>query len=102
MKVYASFKQLWLGELPLYEAFWRYAITYDLVVNLACTLIALTFVLYEAPIALTVIFHLLPLPYSIYAATGTWRSADCYQGAPLHAAAAKLVLILWVGFWLVF
>ena len=102
MKVSTSFKQLWLGELPLHEAFWRYAITYDLVVNLACTVIALTLVLYGTPIAFAAVFHLLPLPYSIYAATGAWRSADRYQGNPAHAAAAKLVLILWIGFWLIF
>ena len=102
MRVSTSFRKLWLGQLPLSEAFWRYAITYDLVVNLACTLIALTLVLYEAPIAFAAFFHLLPLPYSIYAAVGTWRSADRYQGNPVHAAAAKLVLILWIGFWLIF
>lgn len=102
MRVSTSFTKLWLGQLPLSEAFWRYAITYDLVLNLASTLIALTLVLYDAPIAFAAIVHLLPLPYSIYAATGAWRSADRYNGNPLHAVAAKLLLILWIGFWLIF
>jgi hypothetical protein len=102
MKIATSFRQLWLGELPLHEAFWRYAITYDLVLNIAATLGALTLVLTEAPIAFAAIVHVLPLPYSLFAATGAWRSADRYTGNPVHAAMAKLALIAWIGFWLVF
>jgi hypothetical protein len=102
MKITTAFRQLWRGELPLHEAFWRYAITYDLILNLACTLGALTLVLAEAPIALAAVIHFLPLPYSLLAAIGTWRSADRYEGNPFHAAAAKIVLIVWLGFWFVF
>ena len=102
MKIATSFRQLWLGELPLHEAFWRYAITYDLVLNIAATLGALTLVLTEAPIAVAAIVHVLPLPYSLFAATGAWRSADRYTGNPVHATMAKLALIAWIGFWLVF
>jgi len=97
-----SLKQLWLGQLPLRESFWRYAVTYDLVLNVGATLAALAFILADFPIAFAVIVHFLPLPYSIFAATGTWRSADRYQGNPFHAGAAKFALIMWVGFWLVF
>lgn len=102
MKVYTSLKQLWLGQLPLQEAFWRYAITYDLILNLAATLAALTLYLRDAPIILAFIIHFLPLPYSIFAATGTWRSADRYEGNPLHATAAKVVILIWIGFWMFF
>ena len=102
MKLYASLKQLWLGQLPLREAFWRYAITYDLILNLAATMAALTLILRDAPIALAVLIHFLPLPYSLFAATGTWRSADRYEGNPLHATAAKAVIVIWIGFWLFF
>ena len=78
-------------------------ITYDLVLNLAATLAALTFILAELPSAFAVIVHFLPLPYSLFAAIGTWRSADRYEGNPFHAAAAKVALIvIWIGFWLVF
>ncbi len=102
MKISTSFRQLWLGHLPLHEAFWRYAITYDLVLNIAATLGALAFILAEAPIANAAVVHFLPLPYSLFAATGAWRSADSYTGSSIHAAAAKLALIAWIGFWLVF
>ncbi len=99
MTLYASLKQLWRGQLPLREAFWRYAITYDLVLNLAATLAALTLILRDAPIVFAVIIHFLPLPYSLFAATGAWRSADSYEGNPFHATAAKAAIIMWIGFW---
>ena len=102
MKISASFRQLWRGELPLHEAFWRYAITYDLILNLAATLGALALVLAETPIVFAAVVHFLPVPYSLFAATGTWRSADHYKGNPVHAAMAKLVLAVWIGFWFVF
>ena len=98
MTLYASLNRLWLGQLPLREAFWRYAITYDLILNLAATIAALTLILVEAPIILAAIVHFLPLPYSLFAATGTWRSADRYDGNPSVANAVKAVIILWVGF----
>ena len=100
MKVLTSLKALWFGQLPLREAFWRYAITYDLILNLAATIGALTLILVEAPIILAAIVHFLPLPYSLFAATGTWRSADRYEGNPSLANAAKIAIIIWIGFWL--
>ena len=102
MKISTSFRQLWFGELPLHEAFWRYAITYAFVLNLAASLATLIFILAEAPIAYAIIAHFLPLPFSLFAAIGAWRSADRYAGNPFHAASAKLALVAWNGFWLVF
>ena len=102
MKAFTSFKQLWRGQLPLPEAFWRYLITYDLILNLGATTASLTTILAEEPIALAVIIHLLPLPYSLFAAIGTWRSADRYEGNPSLANAAKIAIIIWIGFWLFF
>ena len=102
MKISMSFKQLGLGELSLHEAFWRYAITYAFVLNLAASFATLMFILAEAPIAFAIIAHFLPFPYSLFAAIGAWRSADRYAGHPFHAATAKIVLFVWNGFWLVF
>jgi hypothetical protein len=99
MTLLTSLKQLWLGQLPLREAFWRYAITYDLILNLAATISALTLILAEAPIVLALIIHFLPLPYSLFAAIGTWRSADRFEGNPSLANAAKIAIIIWIGFW---
>ena len=98
MNTALTLKQLWLGQLPLHEAFWRWLITYDLILNLVATIAALTLVLAEAPIILAAIVHFLPLPYSLFAATGTWRSADRYKGNPLHVSAAKAATVIWVVF----
>ena len=102
MKVFASLKALWLGQLPLREAFWRYAITYDLILNLAATMAALTLVLAEAPIVLAAIAHFLPLPYSLFAATGAWRSADRYEGNPFMPPLPRPHSSSGLAFWLVF
>jgi hypothetical protein len=102
MNVVATLKQLWLGQLPLQETFWRYAITYDLILNLTSTMAALGLFLFEAPIIFAAMVHFLPLPYSLLAATGTWRSADRYSGNPLHASLAKIAILIWVGFWFIF
>lgn len=97
MMLYAALKKLWLGQLPLPEAFWRYLITYDLILNLTATFAALGLFLVEAPAVLATIVHFSPLPYSLLAATGTWRSASRYGRNPNHASAAKVVVLLWVA-----
>ena len=102
MKAFTSFKQLWRGQLPLPEAFWRYFITYDLILNLVATTASLTTIVAGAPIALALVLHLLPVPYSLFAATGAWRSADRFEGNPSLANAAKIAIIIWIGFWLFF
>ena len=97
VKLPPALQQLWLGEQPLPVAFWRYLITYDLSLNLGATIAALTVVLAKGPIALAVILHLLPVPYTLLAATGTWRSANRYTGNPDMANAAKIITALWVA-----
>ena len=101
MNTAVSLRQLWLGHLPLREAFWRWLVTYGLVLNLVATMIALIFVLAEASIILAAIIHFLPLPYSLFAATGAWRSADRYEGNPFHATAVKAAIIIWFMFLLI-
>ncbi len=91
-----SLKKLWLGQLPLREAFWRYLITYDIILNIMATAASLSVVLAKGPIALAVFIHLLPAPYSLFAATGTWRSADRHTENPSLAGMVKAAVIIWV------
>ena len=102
MTLPSSLKLLGQGQLPLAEAFWRYLVTYDLILNLAATTAALIAVLADAPIAIAVVLHFIPLPYSLFAATGAWRSAGRYQGNPQLAYAARIAIVIWIGFWLFF
>lgn len=93
-------KELWLGQLPLELAFWRYAIIYGLALNVAATGVALVLVLIDGPIAIAVAIHLLPIPYSVVAMGGVWRSADRYSGRQGIAKAAKVSVVAWFCFWL--
>ncbi len=101
MIVMQRLKELWRGQLPLELAFWRYAITYGLALNVAATAAALVAIVLDAPIAIAVIVHLLPIPYSVVAAVGVWRSAARYSGSPVNATVAKTGVLAWFCFWLV-
>jgi hypothetical protein len=95
-----TLNQLWRGQLPLDVAFWRYLINYGLILNLAATIAAIAAIASGLHIAWAIILHLLPLPYSIVSAVGTWRSADLSAENSGFANAAKTVVVLWLAFWL--
>lgn len=95
------FKELWLGRLPLDVAFWRYAIVYGLALNVVATGAALALLVLDAPTAIAIAVHLLPVPYSVLATFGVWRSADRYVGRQDIASGAKAAVIVWFCFWLV-
>ena len=67
MVVMQRLRELWLGQLPLEVAFWKYAIIYGLALNLIATGTALVLIVLNAPIAIAIVMHLLPVPYSILA-----------------------------------
>jgi hypothetical protein len=94
-------KDLWLGRLPLDVAFWTYAIIYGLALNVAATAAALALIVLDAPIALAIAVHLLPVPYSVLATCGVWRSAEHYAGPPIVSTTIKAGVIAWFCFWLV-
>lgn len=87
--------ELWRGRMPLAVAFWHYAVFYGLALNVAATVAALILVAAETPIAIPLVVHLLPVPYSILAGFGVWRSADRYTGRPDVATAARIAVIAW-------
>lgn len=101
MMAAASLRQLWFGQLPLNVAFWRYLINYGMILNLAATISAIVAIANELHIAWAIILHFLPLPYSLLSAVGTWRSANCSGENAGFANAAKIVIVLWLAFWLV-
>ncbi len=93
---------LWRGQLPLEVAFWHYAIFYGLIFNILATAAALFLVVLDAPIALAVAVHLLPVPYSIIVMTGVWRSADRFAGRRDMATYARIGVLAWFCFWFAF
>lgn len=95
-------KLLWQGHLPLEMAFWQYAIFYGLIFNVLATGCALVLVVLDVPIAIAVVVHLLPLPYSIMVMAGVWRSADRFPGPDKIAILARVSVVAWFAFWLAF
>jgi hypothetical protein len=92
---------LWRGEMPLQIAFWHYAIFCGLLINIGATVAAVVLIILDFPIATAVAVHLLPLPYTVLAMTGVWRSADRHQDRKL-ATYARVGALAWFVFWLAF
>lgn len=81
--------------MPLAVAVWRYAFLYGLALNVAATVAALGLVAGDAPIALAVAVHLSPVPYSVLAICGVWRSAGRHPGDRSMAEFAKIGVVAW-------
>ena len=69
-------QRLWVGEIPLTEAFWHYAVVYGLVVNLVTSILFLVLLLNEASSIVLVPAFILPTPYNVLVVVAVWRSAD--------------------------
>ena len=89
-----TIRALWNGELPLAVAFWRYAIVWGLVINIATSAMTLVAVLADAPAWILVPVYLLPTPYNILALVGVFQSAARYEGPRKWADLARLVTLV--------
>jgi len=95
--VMRKLKSLWRGELPLGEAFWTWAVTIGLAVNMSAVMLLLTLITLEAPEAFFLACTALSLPYNILAIVGVWRAANHYPGPDLHADLARGVSLTLLG-----
>ena len=87
-------RALWSGELSLGEAFWTYAVTVGLAVNLTTSLLFLILLSWDRPIAALFVGYALSVPYNVLALVGVWRSAARYEGERLHADLARIVSLV--------
>ena len=78
-------RSLWLGELPLSEAFWMRTITVGLVVNLTTSILFLAMITADRPWAALLLGYGVSVPYNVLAMVGVWRSAGRYEGPVGHA-----------------
>jgi hypothetical protein len=90
----AKLRALWRGDLPLGEAFWTYAVSLGLVLNLLTTLLFLVLLSWDWPIAALFAGHAFTVPYNCIALVGVWRSAARYEGQRLHADLARIVTLV--------
>lgn len=87
-------RALWSGHLPLGEAFWTYAVGGGLAVNLITSLLLLTLVSADRPLAALLVGYVPSVPYNVVALIGVWRSAARYQGERIHADLARIVTLV--------
>jgi hypothetical protein len=87
-------RSLWLGELPLGEAFWTWAIGVALLVNLTTSVLFLALISVDRPWAALFVGYVLSVPYSVLAVVGVWRSAARYQGHAGHADLARIATVI--------
>ena len=87
-------RSLWLGELPLGEACWTWAIGVGLLVNLITSGLFLALITVDRPWAALIAGYALSVPYNAVALVGVWRSAARYQGPAEHADLARLATVI--------
>lgn len=87
-------RSLWLGELPLGEAFWTWAIGIGLVVNVATSALFLAMIAADRPWTALFLGYALSVPYNVVAVVGVWRSADRHEGPAVHAELARAATVI--------
>jgi hypothetical protein len=90
----AKLRSLWLGSLPLGEAFWTWAIVIGLLVNLTSSALFLALITADKPWAALFVGYALSVPYNVLATVGVWRSAAQYDGPVVHAELARTATVV--------
>ena len=87
-------RALWTGELPLSEAFWTFAVTIGLTVNVTTSLLFLALITADRPLAALFVGYVCSVPYNVVAVVGVWRSAARHEGERAHAELARLITLV--------
>jgi hypothetical protein len=82
------------GELPLREAFWTWAVTVGLLVNVMTSMLFLILIMQDLAWAALLIGYGVSLPYNVVATVGVWRAAVRYDGPAIHADLARGATVL--------
>lgn len=86
---------LWRGDLPLGAAFWTFAVTIGLAVNVTTSILFLILIANDLALPALVVGYGLSLPYNLVAVVGVWRSAARHDGPEVQADLARgAVLVL--------
>ncbi len=85
---------LWRGELPLNDAFWTWAVTVALLVNISTSVLFLILIMQDQAWAALLIGYGVSLPYNVVAIVGVWRAAGRYDGPAIHADLARGATVL--------
>ena len=85
----SKLRTLWRGDYPLADAFWTWAVTVGLFVNLTTSVLFVVMIMRDWPWAALLIGYGGSLPYNAVAVVGVWRSASRYEGPAVHADLAR-------------
>ena len=86
-------RSLWMGELPLGEAFWTWAVGVGLAVNVTTSVLFLSLIAMDRPWGALFAGYALSVPYNVLAVVGVWRAAERYRGHPGHADLARVATV---------
>ena len=84
---------LWGGEYALSDAFWTWAVTMGLLVNVVTSVLFLILITQDLPWAALLIGYGISLPYNVVATVGVWRAAARYDGPAIHADLARVATL---------
>ena len=85
----SKLRSLWQGDCPLADAFWTWAVTVGLLVNIVTSLIFVMLITQDRTVLALLGGYGISLPYNLVAIVGVWRSAARYQGPTVHAESAR-------------
>jgi hypothetical protein len=93
MRIMMNLVALWRGDLPLREAFWTWAVTVGLLVNVVTSVLFLILIMQDLAWAALIIGYGVSLPYNVVATVGVWGAASRYDGPAIHADLARGVTV---------
>lgn len=85
---------LWRGDYALADAFWTWAVTIGILVNLVTSVLFLTLIMQDLAWAALIVGYGVSVPYNIIAVVGVWRAASRYDGPAIHADLARGATIM--------
>ncbi len=89
---------LWRGDLPPGEAFWTWAVTVGLLLNISTSILSLLLLSLEQPLPALLVGYGISVPYNLVASFGVWRSAARYEGPEFLRTLARGATVIIMTF----
>ena len=90
----SALRTLWRGNHPLADAFWIWAVTVGLCINVTTSVFFIITIMHDWPWVALLLGYGVSLPYNAVAVVGVWRSASRYDGPAIHADLARAATVI--------
>ena len=87
-------RALWAGELPLSEAFWTYAVSIGLTVNVATSLLFFALIAADRPLAALFVGYVCSPPYNVVAWSGCGARRRATRASASMPSSPRLVTLV--------